>query len=555
MKGNTIGWIKNAAGKLNKLYALTIITSALQSVLMIVFALSVRTLINSAVSGGAELKEILKNAAVSLALVAGAYGVSACNKIVIEKCRITAETRLQKRLFSKILKKDYTEISSYKSGDLVNRMVNDSAIVARGYASVLPTLVSMVTRIVLAIGVLVALQPVFTLILASGGLLVIIASFGVRKVFKKLHKRTRAAESDVMSTLTENTSNVLAVKVFASEDKISGIAARSVDEYGKAAKKQRYITSSLQTAMGFCFAAFYLVTLIWGAIGLYRGVDGIDFGMITAMIQLVSQLQSPFANLTGLYSVYFEMTASAERLIELENLKDEPACSVKPNFTELYERTEKLCFEGVTFSYGAENVLEGADLVVKKGETLLITGVSGIGKSTLIKLLLGVYENYSGKIELELSGGERVKIDNSTRGMFAYVPQGNMLFSGTIRENVCFLNDGASEEEIIRATEIAAMDFLKDLPRGLDSEIGERGLGLSEGQSQRVAIARAVLSNRPVLLLDEATSALDEQTEKTILENLSRMANSTCIMVSHKSAAKSAADRTIRIVSGKIAEC
>ena len=197
-------------------------------------------------------------------------------------------------------------------------------------------------------------------------------------------------------------------------------------------------------------------------------------------------------------------------------------------------------------------ILDKTSLSIKKGDFVAIMGISGIGKSTLLKLLLGVFSVQGGSISLKLSNKD-IPVDKHTRRLFAYVPQGNMLLSGTIRENLTFINESATDEQIEQAINVScAKEFIDELPQGLETVIGEKGMGLSEGQLQRLAIARSLLSGSPVLLLDEATSALDEATEKKLLTNLKCLKNVTCIIVSHKKAALEICNKYVRIENGKI---
>ena len=213
---------------------------------------------------------------------------------------------------------------------------------------------------------------------------------------------------------------------------------------------------------------------------------------------------------------------------------------------------EAICGENLSFSYDRDMVLRGASFSLPKGSFAAIMGPSGIGKSTLLKLLLGIFHIDNGTLYVDC-GERRVAIDRSTRHLFAYVPQGNLILSGTVRDNLLIVRPDATEEEIVKAVHVSAMDsFLNQLPMGLDTVLGESGAGLSEGQMQRLAIARAILSGAPILLLDESTSALDEETERTVLERIFTMTECTCIAVTHRPAFTRICDRILRIHDGKI---
>ena len=210
-------------------------------------------------------------------------------------------------------------------------------------------------------------------------------------------------------------------------------------------------------------------------------------------------------------------------------------------------------FENISFSYGRDNVLDDASCVIEKGDFVIISGISGIGKSTLMKLLLGVIYPDGGRIYLEKTNGEKIPAGKHIRPLFSYVPQGNLLMSGTIRETVSMIAEGVSDEEMKEAARIACADgFINKLPLGFETVIGEKGAGLSEGQVQRLAVMRAMLSGAPIILLDEATSALDEATEEKLLSNIKELKNKTCILISHKKAAYSICNKELKIENKKI---
>ena len=231
----------------------------------------------------------------------------------------------------------------------------------------------------------------------------------------------------------------------------------------------------------------------------------------------------------------------------MEELKDEADTGEKLE-REIYSDMQSLVFDNVKFSYNDDSLVSGINMDIKKGEFAVVAGESGAGKSTAVKLLLGILKPDSGDIYLKTNDNKKHNLGRNSRALFAYVPQGNLILSGTIRENIAFATGVASEEEIIKSAKIAQIwDFIQTLDKGLDTEIGENGLGLSEGQAQRISIARAILSGAPILLLDESTSALDAVTEKKLLGAIKNMTDKTVIIVSHKQAAFDFCDKVIHV--------
>ena len=305
---------------------------------------------------------------------------------------------------------------------------------------------------------------------------------------------------------------------------------------------------------------FMLFGVIYCGSGILHGT--MSYGAFAAVQQLITQIQGPFANLTGYLPRFYAMLASADRLREAESFPDDlTAEPVSPDEVQRFYRQELLAFglRDACFTYpgrGTEGVpplpvASHLDLTVEKGCYLALTGHSGCGKSTLLKLLMALYPLDSGQCFLLGRSGEQ-PLTSSWRGLFSYVPQGSQLLSGTVRQIVAFSDAPAAQDEprIRQALRIAcAEDFVDALEQGLDTPLGERGAGLSEGQLQRLAIARAVFSDRPVLLLDEATSALDETTEAQLLANLRQMTDKTVLIVTHRPAALAIVDRTVELAS------
>ena len=258
-------------------------------------------------------------------------------------------------------------------------------------------------------------------------------------------------------------------------------------------------------------------------------------------------------NLSGVVPQYVALVASAERLMELDALQGEPEAAPL-DMVNTYDDLRVLGAEGLAFAYDdADVVFDNARFELPKGAFAVVTGASGIGKSTLLKLLLGIYQPSAGRLYARGADGCELDLNRSTRRLFAYVPQGDLLLSGTLRENLLLARPDASEEDLARAVHVSALDeFVAQLPQGLDTPVGESGAGLSGGQAQRLAIARAVLGGAPVLLLDECTSALDEHTEHLVLERLRALPERTCIVVTHRPAATELCDWQLEVHDGKI---
>ena len=317
--------------------------------------------------------------------------------------------------------------------------------------------------------------------------------------------------------------------------------------------KRRRISIFANAGFSFVFNAGYLFALVWCALKV--SAKTMTYGTLTAVLQLVAQIQTPFVNITKVVPQYYGILASAERVMEIEDVETEEKTESIIDRDKFYGNLQKVSFENIKFNYGREYILEQGNAILNKGDFVAIRGISGIGKSTLMKMLLGVFKPNEGNIRLYKNNGEFVEAGPDTRKLFSYVPQGNYLFSGTLRENILLINPYAKEENIKEALKISDIyDFVENLPDGLDTVIGEKGLGISEGQAQRLAIARALISNAPILLLDEATSALDADTERRVLDNIKKLNKKTCIIITHKAAALQVCNREF-VIQDKILSC
>ena len=448
-----------------------------------------------------------------------------------------------------LLHGDYASVSAYHSAELLNRLNNDVNKVNDGVLSIVPSAAAMVTRLIAAVAVLGALDVRFTVLIAALGAVVIGATAVMRRRLKDLNKQVAAHDGKVSGFLQETMEKLLMVQAMDVSQEVERRADRLLEDRYAIQRKRKNVSLLTNTGISLMSYGASFLALVWCAWQLLHG--RMSFGSLTAVTQLVSQLQTPFVNLSGVLPQYVAMVASAERLMELEAIQGEPAPAGEDP-AEIYREMRSIHAEDLTFSYDRDVVLEGAEFSLPKGAFAVITGPSGIGKSTLLKLLLGVFRPDRGGLYLDTQD-KKLLLDRSTRRLFAYVPQGNLLLSGTLRENLTIVRPEASEEELRQAVYVSAMeDYLPQLPQGLDTVLGESGAGLSEGQAQRLAIARAVLGGAPILLLDECTSALDEATEQKVLRRLRDLPGRSCIAVTHRPAAAKLCDWRLEVKDGKI---
>lgn len=521
--------------------------------LSVVFANFSKNVIDGAVEYH-DIYYVIKYAVALFAIIMCQLMLSLFSNSMSERCRGKLDIDYKKCILEEIMKKDYSKITSYHTGELQNRLFNDITVVTDGITTIIPNSTFYIVKLLCAFIYLVIISKIFALVFLAGGLFILICMQIFRNPLKKLHKQVQETEGATRSFFQESIINLLVVKSFSAEKRISEEADVLQQKNYKARMKRRFMNIASNAGVSTVFSVGYVFALAYGALGLL-GFGGITmtYGTVTAMLQLVNQVQGPFANLSSIFPKYYNVIASAERLIEIVNIPDEKESNEKDiDVNETYKNLESIEFKNITFKYDRDLILDNTSLTVNKGDFIAITGISGIGKSTLLKLLLGVLNVQNGSITLKLKNGE-IPVDKHTRRLFSYVPQGNMLLSGTIRDNLTFIHSDVTEDEIEKAIHIScANKFINELPNGLDTVIGEKGLGLSEGQVQRLAIARSMLSESPVLLLDEATSALDEETEKEFLMNLKKMKNVTCIIVSHKKAALEICNKHVRIENSKI---
>jgi ATP-binding cassette subfamily C protein len=369
-----------------------------------------------------------------------------------------------------------------------------------------------------------------------------------------MHKQSQEADSTYRSFMQESIQNLLILKTFCLEkNNLSKLTELQNNKIKLSLKRSSIsIVANIFMSIG-SWIGFFLV-FCWGAVNLSKGIG--TYGTLTALLQLVSSIQAPFFGLAGSLPQLAGAIGSAERLIEIEKMTLEDLDYEEADESLLNINNPNIEFEDVSFSYFKNSpVLKNISFNIKSGETIGVMGASGEGKTTIIRLILSLIDSNQGNISI-INDNKRYSINPSSRNLISYVPQGNTLFSGTIRQNLLYGNKDASETDIESAiTAAGAFNFVDSLKGKLDTVIGEKGVGLSEGQAQRLAIARALLRKRPILILDEATSSLDIETELRVLNTVQNLQhNPTCIIITHRTSALSICDRLFKIENGFLKE-
>ncbi len=545
---STLRWIFGCFKRYLPGVAFVSVLGATLSLLTVGVIMVSREIINNAQAGitGDTLR---RNIIALCAIVIAEIVLNLVNGYYRARLSAKMDMHLKDRLFCKLICKDYSEITRMHSGDIVNRFASDVDVVVSGVSTIIPTTISIVTKLIAGIGTAIVLDPIVAAVIVVIGFIFPLLGRFMSKKYKHLHKESQRTNGIVRSFLQESVQNIIVIKTFMADNHIRRKLIHYLRSNYLVKMKRSLLSVGTHAGLFGTFSLGYYGVLIWGALGIAAGT--LQYGTLFAFMQLVSLLRNPLQNISGLMPQYYASIASAERLIELESIKDEPA-PTPANRNELYAKMRAITARNLSFAYDEREVIKDSDFSIKHGSICAVMGESGTGKSTLFRLLLGLYSPTKGTLCLECDDGD-ITVDSSVRCLFSYVPQGAMVLSGTIRDNITFLSGNVTDEQLENAAKQAVIyDFISSLPDGFDTVIGERGLGLSEGQLQRIAIARALLTDAPVLLLDECTSALDTMTEIKLLENLKNAKDKTVILITHRTAALDICDTVIHVEDCKI---
>lgn len=456
---------------------------------------------------------------------------------------------IRKQLYEQIINAHWMDVKKYHTGDLMTRLTSDAGNISNGIMYTIPTIIQLFLELIVTFFTLFYYQPMLACFALAIGPIAALISFILGRKLKKLQVKVQETESAYRSYMQESLANLLIVKSFANEEYATDRLIELREERFKwVYKRSRFgVFSSMSMSLSFQIA--YLVAFTYGAFCLSSNL--ITFGTMSLFLTLINRVQAPIMGLAQQIPKIVSILASAGRVIELQDIPREEVLENNMDAKDIGVKVDEICFK---YDSEKENVFDNASFSIEPGEFVAIIGESGIGKTTLIRLVMSFMSAHAGNITYFNAAGQELKTNASAREFISYVPQGNTLFSGTIRENIRMGKLDATEEEYIEALKMAAAyDFVQDLPQGIDTVIGERGHGISEGQAQRIAIARALIRKAPFLILDEATSSLDPQTELAVLQGIQHLdPKPTCLLITHRMSVLQYCDRQIKIEDKKI---
>lgn len=454
---------------------------------------------------------------------------------------IKAQNQMQRQLLDRMLRAEWHGKESRHSGDVLNRLETDVNVVVDFLAETIPNTLSVLALFIGAFWYLFSMDAMLAIVtIAIIPLFILLSKLYVRQM-RNLTRTVRNSDSKVQSVLQETIQNRMLIKTLESGDAMVGKLAGTQQELRQNVVRKTTFSVFSNLILNVGFAAGYLVAFLWAAIRLSQHT--LTFGGMTAFLQLVNKIQGPARNLTKLVPAFVSVLTAAERLMELEedpmeeqgdSIPMEAPCGIRfDNVSYAYDNEEQLTINNLSFDF-------------KPGSCTALLGETGAGKTTIVRMILALLKPKSGAITIYNNKVEE-QLSPLLRCNLVYVPQGNTLMSGTIRDNLLLGKPDATEKEMKEALKKSCAEFVMQLPDGIDTICTEKGGGLSEGQAQRIAIARALLRNRPIMIFDESTSALDPETERQLLANILSKKDKTIIFVTHRPAVVEYCDHTLKI--------
>ncbi len=501
-----------------KITIILCILNVIKSFLLISQALASKLLIEDAM----KKKDILFSSCLLSGLVLGLILICVIYQLIKKKGILKIEVKLKKDIFSSLIKKDIQELRKYHSGEITNVYLNDLSNILEGEMETIPNLFLYTSRFIFALFAMIYIDWRLLIILFIAGLFGLVFAYFYSKIMKKFAKASLESDGKVNAFMQEGYENIKLIKAFSSENNVIKFLNKRLNINYTVKNKRNNLSLIGNVGINSLMNFTFIFTMIYGCYGIYNNTMG--YGDLLVLTELVSYFEAPLSMFSSVISRLAVYKVSKIRINKLFNLKDDENI----NNIDDFDRIE---INNISFSYD-KPIYENFSYIINKGDKILLKGPSGKGKTTLFQLLLGFIKANEGEISLYK---DDVKYNiASCRNIFAYVPQENILFSGTIKENIDLFIDNYTEDELNNALKCACIyDEIMSKKDGLDSQLIERGGGLSLGQIQRLLLAIALLKNRPILLLDEFTSSLDKELEKKIIENISKL-DQTMIIITHR---------------------
>lgn len=543
-------WLWQRVLRYKGFIALVGLLGLLGTVMSLASSVASKYLIDAVTGFGRDM--LAKAALIMAVMMLGSLFLQAVSSRVSAYVHVKVRNEMQHRTYGKILRAVWQALEPYRSGDLLSRLNSDINVVSDGVISFIPSFVTSSVKFIGAFCIMLYYDPIMALIALLGAPVTLLLSKVIMGKLRQHNMTMKELTGEVMSFQEDSFRNLTSIKAFAVTDRYEEEMKKLQGEYADA-----YLSfNSFQISLSSCLSLVGMVVTSacfgWGIYQLWKGE--ITYGTMTLFLSLATGLRSSFSALVSLAQQTISITTSAGRVLAVEELPAEGS-DAPEGFAEEKELSIRL--KGVSFQYqNGEDVLQQFDFTADPGDQIAIIGPSGEGKTTLLRLLLGLIEPCEGTAEFIGHEGKRYPLSAGTRSVFAYVPQGNSIFSGTIAENLRIVAPEATEEELIDALKIAcAWDFVSQFPDTIHHQLGAGGRGISEGQAQRLAIARALLRKAPVMLLDEATSGLDVETERRLMENIRRSGLvRSCILVTHRPGSVEFCSRTYEVRRGSVTE-